>query len=152
MNVYLRKLVRQAEEGYMIPIWRDDGTIDLMARGSNGDTLLHVAVGQRDFHAIEYLLKAGLDINAKGDYHATPLYEAAARGDIGLCGLLLQLGADPNIPDHRGTLPHDILFWKIKQLPAEFLLKLSTWFLTNDSKSPQEAQQDAPSDGDTHPV
>jgi ankyrin repeat protein len=141
MNVYLRKLLRQAEEGYMIPIRRDDGTIDLMARSSNGDTLLHVAVGQRDFLAIEYLLKAGLDINAKGDFHATPLYEAAAHGDIGLVGLLLKLGADPNIPDHLGTLPHDILFWKIERLPADFLQKLSTWIHTNTPKRIQEAQQ-----------
>ena len=148
MNVTLRKLLRQADEGYMIPIRRDDGSIDLMARACNGDTLLHVAVGQRDFHAIEYLLKAGLDINAKGDYHATPLYEAAASGDIGLVGFLLQLGADPSIPDHRGTLPHDILFRSIGRLPVDLLLKLSAWMRSNTPTRIQEAQQDV--HGNTH--
>jgi ankyrin repeat protein len=116
-----------------------------MARASNGDTLLHVAVGHRDFPAIDYLLNAGLDINAKGDYHATPLYQAASCGDTGLVGYLLQRGADPNIPDHRGTLPHDILFWSIKRLPEEHLLKLSSWIRANTPNDKKiQAQQAAP--------
>ena len=134
MDVDLRRLLSQAEDGYLIPCRRDDGTTDLMAQASNGDTLLHVAVGLRDVHAIHYLLKAGLDINAKGDYHATPLYNASASGDIGIVALLLKLGADPNIPDHRGSFPHDILFSHLKHLPDHFLHKLSTWIRDNSPK------------------
>lgn len=58
MESTLDSILDQAEEGYLIPCRRDDNTIDLLARASNGDTLLHVAVGMRDFSAIRRLLEA----------------------------------------------------------------------------------------------
>jgi ankyrin repeat protein len=121
----LEALCNQAQEGYLIPCRRDDGTLDLHARATNGDTMLHVAVGRRDFDAIRYLLGAGLDVNAQGDYHETPIYSAAAYQDIGLIGFLLQMGADPSIPDHRGTLPAEALFSRLKRLSESSLLRLS---------------------------
>jgi len=145
MTLDLTELLDQAEEGYLIPCRREDGTTDILARATNGDTLLHVAVGQRDFAAIRHLVDAGLDVNAKGDYHETPLYSAAARADIGIIGLLLQLGVDPNIPDHRGELPCETLLWHLKQLPEDFLHKASDWISENSPKHRNiQAEQDAP--------
>jgi len=125
MKNKLESVLDQAEEGYLIPCRREDGTIDLHARASNGDTLLHVAVGQRDFSSISALLEAGLDINAKGDYFQTPFYSAASSSDIGLMGFLLQRGADPSIPDNRGTLPCETLLWRLKNMGEDQLLRLS---------------------------
>ncbi|MFN0128629.1 MAG: ankyrin repeat domain-containing protein [Verrucomicrobiales bacterium] len=141
----LEALYDQAEEGYLIPCRRGDGTLDLHARAANGDTMLHVAVGRRDFNAIRYLLEAGLDVNAQGDYHETPIYSAAASHDIGLVGFLLQMGADPNIPDHRGTFPAEALFSRLKRLPESSLLRLSQWMSAtfhDETTQNQEAEQD----------
>jgi ankyrin repeat protein len=136
MESDLDRTLDQAEEGYLIPCRKADGTIDLLARASNGDTLLHVAVGQRDFTAIRRLIEVGLDINAQGDFHETPLYSAASRGDLGLVGFLLQLGADPGIPDHLGTLPSDVLLNRMKRLPEDCLLRLSEWIGANVQSEP----------------
>lgn len=131
----LEGIIEQAEEGYMIECRRKDGTFDLHARASNGDSLLHVAVGLRNFDAIRHLLDAGLDLNAKGDYHETPLYSAAASGDVGLIGFLLQLGADPNIPDHRGTLPSEALYYKLKLLSEPRQKQLSAWLSDQEDEN-----------------
>ena len=136
----LEALFDHAEEGYLISCRRDDGTIDIRAQAGNGDTLLHVAVGRRDFEAIRYFLEAGLDIDAEGDYHETPLYSAAASGDVGLVGFLLRLGADPSLPDHRGDLPADVLFRKLKNLSEPCLLRLSKWMCANFQDEPAEDQ------------
>lgn len=149
MSMDLEALFDNAEEGYLIPCRRSDGTIDLHARAGNGDTLLHVAVGLRDFDAIRHFVEVGLDLNAQGDYHETPLYSAAASGELGLVGFLLQLGADPSVPDHRGTLPAEILFWKLKSLPESDLVHLSAWIDANSQEKPtenQEAQQTTEAD------
>lgn len=147
-SVDLEELLDQAEEGYLIPCRGEDGTFNLHARASNGDTLLHVAVGRRSFDEIRYLVQAGLDLNAQGDYHETPLYSAAASGDVGLVGLLLQLGADPNIPDHRGSLPVEVLFSKLKRLSESSLLRLSEWIVENlkDWATSDQAGQVVPPD------
>jgi ankyrin repeat protein len=127
MKINLTDLLKQAEEGYLIPCYNKFGEINLFARATTGDSLLHVAVGRRNIGELRYLLDKKLDINLKGDYFATPLYQAAANGDVGMVGLLLILGADPSIPDHRGDLPKDVLFRKIGQLPESFLEDLLIW-------------------------
>lgn len=142
MESTLDSILDQAEEGYLIPCRRDDNTIDLLARASNGDTLLHVAVGVRDFSAIRRLLEAGLDINAQGDFHETPFFSAASRVDIGLMGFLLQHGADPSVPDHLGTLPSEAFMKRLMRLPEDRLLQLSEWLSADTPNGPQ-MEQDA---------
>ena len=103
----LSDLLEYASEssGYYIPCFKDDGSVDLLATSSCGDTLLHAAVGMGAPEAVRYLVEAGLNINSRGDYLATPLYQAAASEDIGMTRLLLELGADSLIPDYRGHIP-----------------------------------------------
>ena len=113
MKSDLADLLRQAEEGYWIPCRDECGGVDIFARSSCGDTLLHVAVGRQNIDEIRYLVEQGLDINAKGDYLETPLYSACASGRVAVVGLLLKLGADPTIPDRRGDLPKDALFRRL---------------------------------------
>lgn len=137
----LEGLLDQAEEGYLIPCRRDNGSTDLHAQASNGDTLLHVAVGQRDFAAIRYLLNAGLDINSKGDFHMTPLrYATMGRGDIGMLGFLMQHGADPTIPDCFGMQPGDALLQMIREFPEDFLSRLSDWMHENAPDKSTQAE------------
>ena len=147
MALDLTYLLDQAEDGYLIPCRKEDGTTDIHARATSGDTLLHVAVGQRDFSAIRHLAEAGLDINARGDFYQTPFYSAARTGDFGIIGLLLQLGADPSIPDHLGDLPCDMLFSRLKQCPEDFLMGLSSWIDSNSAKT-NKKQAEQGGDGD----
>ena len=127
MNIDLTDLLEHGEDGYGIPCHKDNGSVNIMAKSSTGDTLLHVAVARHNIQETQYLLDNGLDINAQGDYLETPLYHAAALADIAMTAILLKKGADPNIPDHRGDLPKDILFRKLKDLPLACLESLSAW-------------------------
>jgi hypothetical protein len=146
MSYDITSILDQAEEGYLIPCRSEDGTIDLFARSTCGDTLLHVAVGQCDLAAIRYLLEAGLDINTRGDYLATPLFQASLGGNIAMVGILLQLGADPEIPDHRGWMPSDLLLRGIKRMPYEYLEELLQWSIDHRVETPRhrivEAEQE----------
>ncbi len=100
-NFDLSHLLRQAEEGYSIDC-RHGKIVDLNARSSCGDTLLHVAVSRRSFDEVKFLVDSGLDINAQGDFFETPLHLASILNDPEMVKLLLDLGADPSIPDHLG--------------------------------------------------
>jgi len=105
MSVHLHQLLDQAEDGYLIPCRNEEGDVDLFARATSGDTLLHVAVGRHRADEVKYLIDQGLDINARGDFFGTPLHLAASSGDLAMIGMLMMLGADKDIPDHLGTLP-----------------------------------------------
>ena len=131
MKLDIEDLTRQAEEGYSIPCRSGRKKVDVFARSSCGDTFLHVAVARQNIKEITYLIELGLDINMRGDYLATPLYQACASGDVAIAGLLLKYGADPSIPDHRGDLPRDALFRKIEALPLPYLESLLIWSIGN---------------------
>ena len=101
----LEDLLDHAEEAYQIPCRDEFGNplLDAKNRGT-GDTLLHVAVGQQLPDLIRYLVDRGLDINARGDLHETPLILANWLGHDKIVKLLLELGADPNLKDRSGKL------------------------------------------------
>jgi ankyrin repeat protein len=108
-NDNLTELLVQAKEGYSIPCFNEDGSIDLFAKSNCNDTLLHVAVGLSDISAIRYLVTEGLDLDSRGDYCETPYYLAAVSGKVDIMDVLRELGADASIPDHRGDTPEDAL-------------------------------------------
>ena len=110
-NRELKDLLELAEEGFDIPCSIGGSSkVDLFARSSVGDSLLHVAVSRGCAKEVEFLLDAGLDINALGDYCETPLFSASVLANIELVLLLLRKGADPEIADNTGVLPKDALF------------------------------------------
>ena len=134
MKIDLKPLLKQAEEGYLIPCYDFDGKVNLFARSHSGDTLLHVAVGRRNLEEVRYLVAKGVDINTKGDFFATPLYQAARDCDVGMVGFLLKLGADPDIPDHLGEFPKDVLLRKIGELSESHLEHCRTWPIRGSSE------------------
>src|SRR6187402_94274 len=57
-------------------------------------TALHWAVYRNDVAEVTRLIKSGADVNARNDYGATPLSEAAITGNVAVIGKLLSAGAE----------------------------------------------------------
>lgn len=76
-------------------------------RNRYGDTPLHIVAFWGDCHAIQTLVKAGADINAKGEHGYTPLMQATGKGRFKVLKLLIRLGAQP-IENSEGDRPSDI--------------------------------------------
>jgi len=75
-----------------------------------GQTALHVAALQGSVNAIHKLIDLGMDPNAENFMQCTPLHFAAgAHKNAGeAVKLLLDLGADPLIPDGHGRFAYEI--------------------------------------------
>ena len=58
--------------------------------------------------AIEALLAAGVDPNARNNKAETPLHYAAIVGHVEAIEALLAAGADPNVQDDEGRTPRDV--------------------------------------------
>ncbi len=76
-----------------------------MVRGCDprGNTHLHRAIMESaKLFVIEFLVKRGVDINARNEAGETALILAAWYGRDELVGILLKKGADPNVKTRKG--------------------------------------------------
>ena len=73
-------------------------------RDADGNTLLHVAVRNRNQAMAELLIAHGADTNAQNHAGATPLCYAASNGCADLALVLLANGGNPNTPDNGGNV------------------------------------------------
>jgi len=71
-------------------------------KSSDGTTPLHWAVYHNDVQAVDQLLAAGANVNAKNDYGSTPLSEAAVVGNVVVIKKLLKAGAEVESPNEDG--------------------------------------------------
>ena len=71
-------------------------------RSPEGDSVLHLAIVRRDGDTAEALVRAGADINARGDMGSTPLHYARRFGMPGIADVLLTAGADSSLKDEFG--------------------------------------------------
>jgi ankyrin repeat protein len=77
--------------------------ITVHTRDSAGDTPLHYAVYWGDVRAIEMLAAAGAEVDAAGEYGATPLFCGVLHGRYAAARSLLGFGASPHVPSAFGT-------------------------------------------------
>ena len=63
--------------------------------------------GVRKAAMIHQIVEAGGDVNILGNRGATPLLKASSTGAMEQVRLLMQIGADPDLPDETGATPWD---------------------------------------------
>lgn len=101
------KIIIKDQLDELIEILKNEN-IDLFQKNEFGNTPLHVACHSIDainVDIVELLLKYPLDINARGIDDCTPLYYAVGKSDPNVVTILIDKGADLNIPDKDGNTP-----------------------------------------------
>ncbi len=81
---------------------------DVNAKTSDGTSILHISIARRQEDASKLLLKKGANINAimpKGGLRYTPLYLAINLKLRNFIFILIDAGADVNIPNGTGYFP-----------------------------------------------
>jgi ankyrin repeat protein len=74
----------------------------LTYRAPDGDSCLHIAARRGNLRAVQLLIKAGLDINLRGDMGCTPLHIARTPEIV---AILLASGASTSIENEFGQVP-----------------------------------------------
>jgi ankyrin repeat protein len=86
------------------------------ARDKDGSTPLHCAAWKGHHEIVEFLLKAGADVNGQNTnehWGTTPLHAAAHANQAAIAELLIEHGAEPNAKDLAGRTPmHHTTFHK----------------------------------------
>ena len=91
--------------------------------GVDGTTALHWAVYNDDADMVDRLVKAGADVNARNDYGATPLSQAAVVGNVRVIRRLLSAGADVEAANADGQTALMVLARSSNVEAASLLLK-----------------------------
>ena len=75
--------------------------------GYDKDRPLHVAAVWGDVQAIEMLVAAGAEVDARGEDQFTPLHNAVGQGHVAAARRLLELGASPHTRGEWGGTPNE---------------------------------------------
>jgi ankyrin repeat protein len=114
---------RQRDAAALEALLARDARAVAAERAADGTTALHWAVYHDDLKLAERLLAAGADPNARNDYEATPLGEAAVVGNVAMIRRLLEAGADPEGANSDGQTPLMVIARTSNVEAAELLLK-----------------------------
>ena len=82
-------------------------------------TPLHESVRNSRKEIVELLIAEGVNVNARDGSGETALYQAAHRGYLKLCKLLINNGADLNISTSKITMGHSPLYFAIRNRHAD---------------------------------
>ena len=94
----------------------------MLAVAEDGTTPLHRAVHNNDAAAVDRLIKAGANVNARNEYGSTAILEAVDSGNTAILEKLLKAGADANSPGPDGMTPLMIVARNTSTKAAKLLL------------------------------
>jgi ankyrin repeat protein len=77
----------------------------ITSRDESGNTPLHLAVRQKQFEAVSYLLGKGADVNGVNRNRQTPLHVSSYLGNPEITKLLIEKGADVKVADYQMHTP-----------------------------------------------
>jgi ankyrin repeat protein len=100
-----------------------DKRVDVNVPEPDGTTALHWAVHQNDLELVQRLIRAGANVQAKNDYGATPMAEAAVGANPAVIEALLEAGADAESPNADGQTALMIVARTSQVDAAKLLLK-----------------------------
>jgi len=86
----------------------EERAISVNEVGYDKDRPLHVGAIGNDVQAIEMLVAAGAEVDARGEFRLTPLYNAVAQGHVAAARRLLELGASPHTHGEWGCTPEEL--------------------------------------------
>lgn len=72
--------------------------IELPSRDDQA-SILHLAVKNEDYIAVQHLIASGCDVNALDERHGTALHFASSAGLVEMVEILVEAGANVDIPD-----------------------------------------------------
>jgi uncharacterized protein len=102
----VEQFLKRAEEA-LFPAGASEPTT-IHSRNCDGDAPLHIAALWGDRHAINCLIDAGAEVDAKGDMSNTPLYYAVMGKHQLAIEALLERGADPDALSELGFTPRTL--------------------------------------------
>src|SRR5687768_10735833 len=82
-----------------------DTRVKIDSVGYDGDTALHVFAWRNDFEAVQLLLAAGADPNARGEMDETPLHIAVHQGNARMVQVMIAAGARADMRCEFGDTP-----------------------------------------------
>jgi ankyrin repeat protein len=107
--------------------------IDLNIKNNIGFTLIHNA--SLEIETLEILINAKVNVNMQDKFGRTSLHWAESRGDIDVCKILLDAGADVNIQEmENGQTALHSAIWKKDIKIAQMLLNAGAVVNLKDKK------------------
>lgn len=97
-----------------------DTPVQIDSVGYDGDTPLHLVAWRNDLEAVQLLIGAGADVNAKGEMDETPLHIAVHHGNVQMVQALLRAGARADIRSEFGDTPKERASLQGGQMAALF--------------------------------
>jgi len=91
----------------MFPAELGERAVAIDSIGVGGDTPLHVMAWRNDVEGVEILIRAGADVNAKGEMDETPLHIAVTQRNIPMIQVMLKAGARTDIRCEFGDTPRE---------------------------------------------
>lgn len=90
-------------------------------KGSNGQTVLHIAAHTKNIVLLRFLSGRRIDdINVTDNDNNTPLHNAIFTGDVNIVAAILKLNPDLSVKNHKGLTPKELVLKHLSESHTPF--------------------------------